>query len=99
MTKPPTGGFFIYHCQYRECMRTSCRPTACDEKGITMAWKPWYEQVAEMNNQHEREEFIKGVFGFRPTEKRPIVAGLILASTAAYVAGGIKTVSKAKKKK
>ena len=35
MTKPPTGGFFIYHCQYRECMRTSCRPTACDEKGIT----------------------------------------------------------------
>ena len=64
-----------------------------------MAWKPWYQEVAEMNNQTEREEFIKGVFGFRPTEKRPIVAGLILASTAAYVAGGIRTVSKAKKKK
>jgi hypothetical protein len=74
-------------------------PLLAMKRGLLMAWKPWYEQVAEMNNQHEREEFIKGVFGFRPTEKRPIVAGLILASTAAYVAGGIRTVSKAKKKK
>jgi hypothetical protein len=64
-----------------------------------MAWKPWYMEVAEMNNQHEREAFIKGVFGFRPTEKRPIVAGLILGSTAAYMAGAAKTVAKAKKKK
>jgi hypothetical protein len=64
-----------------------------------MGYKPWYEQVAEMNSQKEREEFIKGVFGFRPTEKRPIVAGLILGSTAAYLAGAAKTVSKAKKKK
>jgi hypothetical protein len=63
-----------------------------------MGYKPWYEQVAEMNSQKEREEFIKGVFGFRPTEKRPIVAGLILGSTAAYLAGAAKTVSKAKKK-
>ena len=64
-----------------------------------MAWKPWYEQVAEMNNQQEREEFIKGVFGFRPTEKRPIVAGLILGTTAAYIAGALNIASKAKKKK
>jgi hypothetical protein len=64
-----------------------------------MAWKPWYQEVAEMNNQKEREEFIKGVFGFRPKEKRPIVAGLIMGSTAAYIAGAIGTASKAKKKK
>jgi hypothetical protein len=64
-----------------------------------MAWKPWYQEVAEMNNQHEREEFIKGVFGFRPKDKRPIVAGLIMGTTAAYLAGAIGVASKAKKKK
>ena len=64
-----------------------------------MAWKPWYQEVAEMNNQHEREAFIQGVFGFRPKEKRPNVAALIAGTTAAYVAGGIYAASKAKKKK
>ena len=64
-----------------------------------MAWKPWYEEVAEMNNQHEREEFIKGMFGFRPKEKRPIIAGLIMGSTSAYLAGAADIASKAKKKK
>ena len=64
-----------------------------------MAHKPWYLQAAELENQREREEFIKGVFGFRPTEKRPVVAGLILGTTAAYIAGAVRTVSKAKKKK
>jgi hypothetical protein len=64
-----------------------------------MAYKPWYQQVAEMNNQNEREEFIKGVFGFRPKEKRPAVAALILGTTAAYALGAARVVSKAKKKK
>jgi hypothetical protein len=64
-----------------------------------MAYVPWWQEVAEMNNQNEREEFIKGVFGFRPKEKRPIVAGLIMGTTAAYLAGAAMTVSKAKKKK
>lgn len=64
-----------------------------------MAYVPWWQEAAEINNQNEREEFIKGVFGFRPTEKRPIVAGLILGSTVAYMAGAAKTVAKAKKKK
>jgi hypothetical protein len=58
-----------------------------------MAWKPWYEQVAEMNNQHEREEFIRGAFGFRPKEKNSIIVGLI----AGYV-GGKVAAKKAKKK-
>jgi len=58
-----------------------------------MAWKPWYEQVAEMNNQHEREEFMRGVFGFRPKEKNAIITGLI----AGYF-GGKVAAKKAKKK-
>ena len=68
-----------------------------------MAWKPWYMQVAEMDNQHEREEFIKGVFGFRPKEKRPAIASLIAGTAVAYLAGaayvGTKAKAKAKKKK
>jgi hypothetical protein len=68
-----------------------------------MAYKPWYEQVAEINNQQEREEFIRGVFGFRPKEKRPAIASLIAGTTAAYLAGaiyvGAKAKAKAKKKK
>lgn len=58
-----------------------------------MAWKPWYKQVAEINNQREREEFIRGVFGFRPRENRHIVAAII----AGYVGGKVAT--KAKKNK
>ena len=64
-----------------------------------MAWKPWYQEVAEMNNQHEREAFIQGVFGFRPKEKRPVVANLIMGTTAAYLAGAVVVAAKAKKKK
>ena len=70
-----------------------------------MAYKPWYMQVAEMNNQQEREEFIKGVFGFRPKEKRPVIASLIAGSAAAYLLGAVavgareKSKTKAKKKK
>ena len=57
-----------------------------------MAYKPWYERVAEINDQHEREQFIRGVFGFRPKEKT-IITGLI----AGYV-GGKVAAKKAKKK-
>jgi len=65
-------------------------PTGCD-KGVVMAHVPWYTQVAEMNNQHEREEFMRGVFGFRPKEKQPIFAALL----AGYIGG---KVAKGKKK-
>ena len=85
-------GPFLYHCNIRPPMRClTTVPTGCDEKGFQMAWKPWYKEVAEMNNQHEREEFIRGVFGFRPKEKQPIAAMLI----AGYVGG--KVASKGKK--
>jgi len=57
-----------------------------------MAHKPWYEEVAEMNDKNEREEFVRGVFGFRPKEKQPIVAMLV----AGYIGG--KVASKGKRK-
>ena len=64
-----------------------------------MAHKPWWVQAAEMNSQTERDEFVKGVFGFRPKEKRPVVASLLLGSSIAYLAGAARHASKAKKKK
>jgi hypothetical protein len=61
-----------------------------------MAWKPWYERAAEMQNAAEVEEFMKGIFGQRPKYTQPIVAGLV----AGYVSGKVanKLVKKAKKK-
>lgn len=64
-----------------------------------MAYKPWYMQVAEMEDRKEREAFIQGVFGFRPKEKRPVVASMLMGSTLAYLAGGAYYAAKAKKKK
>lgn len=58
-----------------------------------MAWKPWYERVAEMQGKEEVEEFMRGAFGYRPKDKRPIITGLI----AGYVGG--KVAAKASKKK
>jgi len=58
-----------------------------------MAHKPWWQQVAEMNDTNEQQEFMRGVFGFRPKEKQPIVVGLI----AGYVGGKVATKGKKKK--
>ena len=63
-----------------------------------MAHKPWYLQAAEINSQTERDEFVKGVFGFRPKEKRPLFAMLIAGTGAAYAAGAHRAAKKAKKK-
>ena len=57
-----------------------------------MAWKPWYERAAEMNGR-EVEEFMRGVIGRKPKDKRPIIAGLF----AGYVGG--KVAAKDLKKK
>lgn len=43
-----------------------------------MAWKPWYEQLAEMNNESEKQEFMKGVFfSGSGASKGPVIAGLV----------------------
>lgn len=57
-----------------------------------MAYVPWYQKMAEIHSAKEREEFIRGVFGFRPKERQPILTALI----AGYVGG--KVASKDKKK-
>jgi hypothetical protein len=57
-----------------------------------MAYKPWYERAAELNGKDEVEEFMRGMFGYRPKNKQPIITGLI----AGYVGG--KVAAKAKKK-
>lgn len=58
-----------------------------------MAWKPWYERAAELNGKEETEEFMRGVFGYTPKYKQPIITGLI----AGYIGG--KVAAKAAKKK
>jgi len=58
-----------------------------------MAYKPWYERAAELSGKDENEEFMRGMFGWRPKHTQPIIAGLI----AGYVGG--KVASKTKKKK
>lgn len=58
-----------------------------------MAHVPWYVKIVELDTQAERDNFMRGVFGFRPKEDKSIVAALI----AGYVGG--KVASKAKKKK
>ena len=73
-------------------------PLVAKKGSYRVPHKPWYVQAAEINSQTERDEFIKGVFGFRPKEKRPIFATLIAGTTAAYVAGAHRAVKKAKKK-
>lgn len=57
-----------------------------------MAYKPWYERAAEMD-QHEAENFLRGVFGFRPKERQPILAMLV----AGYIGGKIASKGKDKK--
>lgn len=57
-----------------------------------MAHTPWYIKIAELDSEHEREEFMRGVFGFRPRENKNLVATLV----AGYIGG--KVASKAKKR-
>lgn len=54
---------------------------------------PWYEQVADMHSAHERDEFIKGMYGIRPNSQHTFLIGLL----AGYF--GQQALSKAMKKK
>ena len=52
---------------------------------------PWYEQVADMQSASERDEFVKGMFGFQPRNQHKFVIGLL----AGYV--GTKLLFNSKK--
>jgi hypothetical protein len=49
-----------------------------------MAWKPWYERVADFDSSQERVEFLKGVFGPAKTTSGPATAA---ATITAFLAG------------
>lgn len=58
-----------------------------------MAWKPWYERMAEIESAEERYEFTKGVFGFAPTRKRDTTSALVALMAGfgiGYLSGGRK---------
>ncbi len=52
---------------------------------------PWYEQVADMQSASERDEFVKGMYGFKPHNQHNFVIGLL----AGYV--GTKLLFNSKK--
>jgi hypothetical protein len=58
-------------------------------------WKPWWEKVADYDTAHEREEFMRGVAGFRPSNRQAMIVGLV----AGYVGGKAATYSQLKGKK
>jgi len=35
---------------------------------------PWYEQVADMQSASERDEFVKGMYGFKPHNQHNFVS-------------------------
>jgi hypothetical protein len=43
-----------------------------------MAWKPWYERLAEIESAQEREEFLRGVLGPSQTKSTAQKAGAVL---------------------
>ncbi len=57
-----------------------------------MAWKPWYERMAEIESAQEREEFMRGVFnmGGRSTKSNtgPALLGLLAGFGLGYTARG-----------
>ena len=54
---------------------------------------PWYEQITDIHNAHERDEFVKGMFGLRPHSQHTFIVGLL----AGYL--GTKALTKTMKKK
>ena len=60
-----------------------------------MAWKPWYERMADFDSAQEREEFLKGVFG-PPQLKNSQVAGM--AFTALLAGWGAQKIIKGLKR-
>lgn len=60
-----------------------------------MAWRPWYEEMAEMNSAKEREDFVRGVFGPPPLTGKK-VAGMAL--TALLIGWGVNQVQANRRK-
>lgn len=61
-----------------------------------MAWRPWYERMAEIDSAEERADFIRGVFG-PPPMKASRAAGMALS--ALMVGWGVTQLKNQKKTK
>ena len=61
-----------------------------------MAWKPWYERMAEIESAEERAEFARGVFNAPKPMSGTQVAGMAL--TALMVGWGSYALTKGSKK-
>jgi hypothetical protein len=46
----------------------------------------WYDEAAEIYNAAEREQFIKGAFGFHKKDNSSLIAGLIGGFIGAQIA-------------
>ena len=57
-----------------------------------MAWKPWYERAAEIDNAQEREEFIRGALYGRTKGSGMKVAESVLIG--ALVGWGVSSIAK-----
>lgn len=60
-----------------------------------MAWKPWYERVADMGSAREQEQFLRGVFG----DPNPPSDRKLIGMAAMTVAVGAWAVHQTRKKK
>lgn len=49
-----------------------------------MAWRPWYERMAEMDSADEREEFLKGVFAPKPLGGKQAAGLAMIALLGGY---------------
>ncbi|NBT46533.1 MAG: hypothetical protein EBT07_01765 [Actinobacteria bacterium] len=59
-----------------------------------MAWRPWWEEIQEIQSATERQEFVRGIFGSKRKDQGPIIAGLV----GGYLGAKVAT-TKAQKKK
>jgi hypothetical protein len=51
---------------------------------------PWWQQIADMQSAKERDEFVKGMYGFKTHNQHSFVIGLV----AGYVGAGLLIKSK-----
>jgi hypothetical protein len=51
-----------------------------------MAYKRWYQRLAEMDSAEERDEFLQGVFfSTKPSKSKPFTVGLVTGYLGAKI--------------
>ena len=60
-----------------------------------MAWKPWWERMADFDSAQERDAFLRGVFGPPPMTEKQVA---LMAVTALAAGVGTRQILRAIKK-